>query len=377
MEDEILEEIEKMHKKREKLLSPYATKDSDAYRYFPFKEDMRPPFWRDADRIIHSLSYNRYSDKTQVFSFNDNDHLSRRMTHVQMVSKVGRMIGRCLNLNEDLIEAAALGHDIGHTPLGHVGEALLNEISLRELGEYFNHNVQSFRTFMYLDREGEGSNLNVQVLDAVLCHNGEFLSNKYAPRKKTKEQLLKDYQDAYIVKDMSKRLVPMTLEGCVVRISDIIGYIGRDVEDAIMIGAIKRSDVPKEIINVLGTKNGEIIDSIILDIVTHSYGKPYIEMSDEVFNAMMSLKKFNKEHIYSKANTTDEIEYYRKGFNLLYDKYLNDIETDNKESEIYKDFLKDKKPIYMENTNHKRMVIDFLAGMTDEYFHKQYEALIK
>ena len=376
MEEEIIKEIEKDQKRREKLLSPYATKNSDHERYFPFKEDMRPPFWRDADRIIHSLSYNRYSDKTQVFSFNDNDHLSRRMTHVQMVSKVARMIGRCLNLNEDLIEAAALGHDIGHTPLGHVGESLLNEISVRELGEYFNHNVQSFRTFMYLDREGEGSNLNVQVLDAVLCHNGEFLSCKYEPRKKTKEQLLKDYQDSYTVKDMSKRLVPMTLEGCVVRISDIIGYIGRDIEDAILIGAIKREDIPKEIIDVLGTKNGEIIDSIILDIVTHSYGKPYIEMSESVFNAMMSLKNFNKERIYSKANTEEEIEYYRKGFNLLFDKYLKDIETNNKDSAIYKDFLKDKKPIYKDNTSSKRMVIDFLAGMTDQYFHKKYEELI-
>ncbi|MBR4262074.1 MAG: HD domain-containing protein [Bacilli bacterium] len=376
MEEEIIKEIKKDQEKREKLLSPYATKNSDHERYFPFKEDMRPPFWRDADRIIHSLSYNRYSDKTQVFSFNDNDHLSRRMTHVQMVSKVARMIGRCLNLNEDLIEAAALGHDIGHTPLGHVGESLLNEISVRELGEYFNHNVQSFRTFMYLDREGEGSNLNVQVLDAVLCHNGEFLSCKYEPRKKTKEQLLKDYQDSYTVKDMSKRLVPMTLEGCVVRISDIIGYIGRDIEDAILIGAIKREDIPKEIIDVLGTKNGEIIDSIILDIVTHSYGKPYIEMSESVFNAMMSLKNFNKERIYSKANTKEEIEYYRKGFNLLFDKYLKDIETNNKDSAIYKDFLKDKKPIYKDNTSSKRMVIDFLAGMTDEYFHKKYEELI-
>ena len=376
MEEEIIKEIEKDQKRREKLLSPYATKNSDHERYFPFKEDMRPPFWIFFDRIIHSLSYNRYSDKTQVFSFNDNDHLSRRMTHVQMVSKVARMIGRCLNLNEDLIEAAALGHDIGHTPLGHVGESLLNEISVRELGEYFNHNVQSFRTFMYLDREGEGSNLNVQVLDAVLCHNGEFLSCKYEPRKKTKEQLLKDYQDSYTVKDMSKRLVPMTLEGCVVRISDIIGYIGRDIEDAILIGAIKREDIPKEIIDVLGTKNGEIIDSIILDIVTHSYGKTYIEMSESVFNAMMSLKNFNKERIYSKANTEEEIEYYRKGYNLLFDKYLKDIETNNKDSAIYKDFLKDKKPIYKDNTSSKRMVIDFLAGMTDEYFHKKYEELI-
>ena len=377
MEEKIVQEVKKSMNKRQKLLSKYATKDSDAERFYPFEEDLRPPFWRDADRIIHSLSYNRYSDKTQVFSFNDNDHLSRRMTHVQMVSKVARMIGRCLNLNEDLIEAASLGHDIGHTPLGHVGERLINEISVRELGEYFNHNVQSFRTFMYLDRDGAGSNLNIQVLDAVLCHNGEILAGKYSPRKKTKEELLKDYQDSYTVKDMSKRLVPMTLEGCVVRISDIIGYIGRDIEDAIMIGTIKREDVPKNITDILGHKNGEIIDTIILDIVNNSYGKPYIKMSDDVYKAMMDLKKFNSEYIYSKANTEEEIEYYRKGFNLLFDKYLNDIETNNKKSAIYRDFLKTKKDIYLNNTSNKRMVIDFLAGMTDEYFHKQYEALTK
>lgn len=377
MEEKLYKKIKKYQKQREEIFSPYATKDEDAERYFPLEEDLRPPFWRDSDRIIHSLSYSRYADKTQVFSFNDNDHLSRRMTHVQMVSKIARTIGRCLRLNEDLIEAAALGHDIGHAPLGHTGEALLNEISIRELGEYFNHNVQSFRDLMYLDREGAGSNLCVQVLDAILCHNGEFLSNKYKPRKKNKEELLKDYHDAYKIKDMSKRLIPMTLEGCVVRISDIIGYIGRDIEDAIMIGAIKREDIPKDIISVLGTKNSEIINTIIIDIVSNSYGKPYIMMSDKVYNAMINLKKFNYENIYSKANTKEEIDYYRKGFNLLFDKYLDDIEKSNKDSAIYKDFLINKNNIYLKNTNHKRMVIDYIAGMTDDYYHNKYEELIK
>ena len=377
MNEKIYKKIKEYQKKREELFSPYATRDEEAERYFPIDEDLRPPFLRDSDRIIHSLSYSRYSDKTQVFSFNDNDHLSRRMTHVQMVSKIARMIGRCLGLNEDLIEAAALGHDIGHAPLGHVGESLLNEISARELGEYFNHNVQSFRNFMYLDREGEGANLCVQVLDAVLCHNGEFLSNKYKPRKKTKEELLKDYQDTYTIKDMSKKLIPMTLEGCVVRISDIIGYIGRDIEDAIMIGAIKREDIPKDVVKVLGTKNNEMIDTIIHDIIYNSYGKPYIMMSDNIYKAIMNLKNFNYRNIYLKANTPEEIEYYRKGFNLLFDKYLKDIETNNHDSAIYKDFLIDKKDVYLKNTNPKRMVIDYLAGMTDEYFHKKYEELIK
>ena len=136
-------------------------------------------------------------------------------------------------------------------------------------------------------------------------------------------------------------------------------------------------DVPKSITDVLGHKNGEIIDTIILDIVNNSYGKPYIMMSDKVYKAVMELKNFNYEHIYSKANTPEEREYFRKGFNLLFNKYLNDIENKNKKSVIYTDFLCTKKDIYLDNTNPKRMVIDFLAGMTDEYFHKQYEDLIK
>ena len=168
----------------------------------------------------------------------------------------------------------------------------------------------------------------------------------------------------------------MTLEGCVVRISDIIAYIGRDIEDAIMIGVVKREQIPKSIKDVLGDNNPQIIATIIDDIINNSYGKPYIKMSDKVYRAIVDLKKFNYENIYNKANTKEELEYYNKGFNLLFDKYLKDIEYNNEESDIFKDFLKYKKEAYFNNTNSKRMVIDFLAGMTDDYFRDRCRKIV-
>jgi len=375
MKEEIYNQVKETLQKRQNALSKYATRDSDAIRFKEMQEDYRPPFWHDIDRIIYNLSYARYSDKTQVFSFKENDHVSKRMTHVQLVSKVARTLGRMLNLNEDLIEAAALGHDIGHTPLGHLGERILNDISVRELGEFFNHNVQGVRTYMYIDRKGEGSNLTLQVLDAVLCHNGEIVSGEYHPKNKTKEEFLAEYNAAYTDPEISKKLIPMTLEGCVVRISDIIAYIGRDIEDAIMIGVFSRDQIPENIKRVLGDNNRDIIASINADIINNSYGKPYIKMSDEVYQAIKELKDFNYKYIYSKANTDEEIEYYTRGFNMLFDKYLKDIEKSNKASEIYREFLNWKNEDYIKNNNSKRIVIDFLAGMTDEYFISKYKEL--
>ena len=155
------------------MLSKYACKDTEAIRFKKEEEDVyRTPFFRDIDRIIYSLSYVRYADKTQVFSFNENDHITKRMIHVQLVSKIARTIGRNLGLNEDLIEAASLGHDLGHVPFGHVGERILNMISI-EAGEgYFNHNIQSVHTLMHLEQNGMGRNITLQVLDAIMCHNG-------------------------------------------------------------------------------------------------------------------------------------------------------------------------------------------------------------
>lgn len=349
-------------------LSEYATKSSAAIRFEEIKEDMRPNFFRDIDRIIHSLSYSRYADKTQVFPYKENDHISKRMIHVQLVSKVARTIGRALNLNEDLIEAIALGHDIGHTPLGHEGEHILNEISTRELGEKFAHNIQSVRHCMYIENNGQGLNLSLQVLDGIMCHNGEILSNKYVPMKKNKDEFLKEFENSYIDYETTKKCSPMTLEGCVVRISDIIGYIGRDIEDAISLGKLKRTDIPKEIADVLGTTNKEIINTIILDIIKESLNKPYIEMSKEVYKALFALKKYNSKNIYCKSMTIAEKEYYNKGMNILYNDYLAAIENNDKTSIIYKLFLNSQSDKYLRNTSSKRMVIDFLAGMTDDLF---------
>ncbi len=357
--------------RKEKDLSNYATKSSDAIRFKEENEDIRPPFFHDIDRIIHSLSYTRYLNKTQVYTLNFNDHISRRITHVQLVSKIARTIGRALNLNEDLIEAIALGHDIGHTPLGHAGETILNRLSLKELGEYFAHNIQGVRYYMSVATDGRGLNLTLQTLDGIMTHNGEMLSPIYEPMPKDKKEFLREYNESYKDLEKSKKYRPMTLEGCVVRISDIIGYIGRDIEDAIMIDRFKRSDIPKEIRDVLGDNNRDIVNTIVLDIINESIDKPYIKMSDRVYKALFALKKFNNENIYKHSMTEEERTYYEKGINKLYSIYLNDIKYNNKDSIIYKIFLNHQDKTYIETTNIKRQVIDFIAGMTDDFLIRE------
>ena len=375
-----IEEASKNFLKKEENLSKYATKSSESIRLVEEESDLRPAFFRDIDRIIHSLSYTRYSDKTQVFSYKENDHISKRMVHVQLVSKIARTIGRALNLNEDLIEAIALGHDIGHTPIGHEGEYILDEISQRELGESFAHNIQSVRHCMYVEKNGKGLNLSIQVLDGIMCHNGEMLSNQYIPMKKTKEEFLNEFNNAYKNLHETKKCRPMTLEGCVVRISDIIGYIGRDIEDAIELGKIKREEVPEEITSILGTNNKEIVNTIILDIIKESLNKPYIAMSKEVYNALFKLKKFNSENIYKKSLSVEDKEYYRQGMNRLFKDYLTAIENQDTSSVIYKLFLNNQLDSYKNATESKRIVIDFIAGMTDDMFMselKKYKDLQK
>ena len=356
---------------KEKSLSKYATRSSDAIRFKEENEDIRPPFFHDIDRIIHSLSYTRYLNKTQVYTLNSNDHVSRRITHVQLVSKIARTIGRALNLNEDLIEAIALGHDIGHTPLGHAGEAILNRLSHKELGEYFAHNIQGVRYYMNVATDGKGLNLTLQTLDGIMTHNGEMLSPIYEPMAKDKEEFLREYNESYKDLKKSKTYRPMTIEGCVVRISDIIGYIGRDIEDAIMIDRFKRSDIPESIRDVLGDNNRDIVNTIVLDIINESMDKPYIKMSDKVYNALFALKKFNNDNIYSKSMTKEELDYYEIGINKLYHIYLEDIKSNNKESIIYKIFLNHQDKSYIESTNIKRQVIDFIAGMTDDFLVRE------
>ena len=360
--------------KHDKLLGKYATKDNEAIYFRPVNKDIRTPFFQDIDKIIYSLSYIRYMNKTQVFPNRDNDHIQSRMLHVQYVSKIARTIGRALNLNEDLIEAAALGHDLGHTPYGHQGESRLNKISL-ELGEgFFMHNIQSVRNLMYIEKFGNGYNVSLQVLDGILCHNGELVSSKYEPKSKTKEEFLEEYKNAYYDINVAKYLTPMTLEGCVVRISDVIAYLGRDIEDGIRKKLITYKDVPSEITDVLGKNNSEIINTIITDIIKNSYGKPYLQISDNIFNAINALKKFNYEYIYDKSLSDEEKEKLELMFRSLITAYVKDIKENNTESNIYKLYLRHMSEEYQKNTP-ERIAIDYVAGMTDEYFIKQYENL--
>lgn len=364
--------IENM-KKNNKNLSKYACRDEDAYRLKDIKESFRTPFFRDIDKVIYSLSYVRYIDKTQVFTNRENDMISKRMTHVQMVSRIARTIGRALNLNEDLIEAASLGHDLGHVPYGHVGEKILSELS-QEYGEgYFNHNVQSVRTLLNIENNGLGSNITIQVLDAIFCHNGEILEGEYAPVKKTKEQFFEEYKKSYTDKNILKEVKPMTLEGCVVRISDIIAYIGRDIEDAVRLGVVGLEEIPKEIVDVLGITNSDIVNTIVTDIINNSIDKNYIKMSSNINIALNKLIEFNYINIYNKANTTKELNNIKLMFKNLFDLYYKQVVEKAYDEDIFKVYLLNMDKSYIDETSQTRKVIDYMAGMTDDFFIKQYK----
>lgn len=360
-----------------KYLSKYATRDSEAIYLRDVSNDFRTPFFRDIDRIIYTLAFTRYSDKTQVFSFKSNDHLTKRMIHVQYVSKIARTIGRALALNEDLIEASALGHDLGHTPFGHVGEEILNKISL-DCGEgYFNHNIHSVRLLMDIENYGKGKDITLQTLDAIMCHNGELPQSEYHPVKKTKEEFLKEYKLSYKDKTIIKKLRPMTLEGCVVRISDLIAYLGRDIEDAMRLNIVSFKDIPDSIKKYLGNNNRDIVNSLINDVIENSLDKSYIKVSDEVYNAIVDLKGFNYKNIYAKAYTKEERISLERMLNTLFNCYMNDLKYNNKDSNIIKSYLSNMSDEYKNSNSHERIVIDYIAGMTDDYCRSEYNKYVK
>lgn len=363
--------IRKIMLKRESLYSKYAAFDEDALRFKDFTPDIRPNYFRDIDRIIHTRSYTRYMNKTQVFSYVNNDHISKRMIHVQLVSKVARTIGRALSLNEDLIEAIALGHDLGHVPFGHVGEKILNKLSLDHGEGIFMHNVQSVRNLSVI----EDVNLTIQVLDGILCHNGEFVNNEYHPKPKSPEEFLEEYNNCYLDNNQDSKLTPMTLEGCVVRISDIVAYLGRDIEDAIELGVLEITELPKKITSVIGSTNKSIINHIILDIINNSLEKPYIKLSNETYNAIFELKKFNYIKIYNKANSKEDLEKYEEMFNLVFRKNLYFLDNNKSNENIYIKFINNLTLEYNKNNSKARKVIDYIAGMTDDYFIKEYNEL--
>ncbi len=358
-----------------KYLSYYATKDEDAIYLSEEEKDFRGTFFHDIDRIIYSLAFIRYQDKTQVFVGSKHDHVSRRMIHVQYVSKIARTIGRALGLNEDLIEAASLAHDLGHTPFGHQGEAILNKLSLKYKEGFFNHNVESVRNLMFLENYGKGLNVSLQVLDAVMCHNGEMTLGKYEPRKKTIEEFFLEYQATYKDKNALISLQPMTLEGCVVRVSDLIAYLGRDIDDAIRMKLIKRDDIPQKITKVLGSTTREIVNACITDIIKMSWDKNYIKLSEEVYQAIEELKKFNYQNIYNKAMSEEYRLDLENKFERLFLKYLEDIKNNNQESLIISSYLNNMSEEYRNNNTPTRIVIDYIAGMTDDFFLREAKKL--
>lgn len=326
----------------------------------------RPCYIRDIEKILHHPFYNRYADKTQVFSFCKNDDITRRALHVQLVSRIARNIGRLLGCNLDLIEAIALGHDIGHTPFGHAGERLLNDSYHARTGRYFNHNVHSVRV---LDRIF-GINLSLDTLDGILCHNGELELEEYRPAAisgfdEFDEKLEKCYTD----RESIKHLIPSTIEGCIVRVSDIIAYIGKDRQDAERIGVI----LPEN-----GSFNSMAINNFIVNIVENSFGHDYIKMDHEYFDRLRTIKKENYERIYHSHDVNDQYERcLRPMFAELYEKLLSDLESGDKTRLIYKHHINlvntrrkyyRQSDDYAEITSPDDIVADYIASMTDDYF---------
>ena len=375
MDKQIVSEIRKRKQILEENLSIYATKSKQAIYLSDVsndKSETRLEFHKDTDKILYSSAYSRYIGKTQVYSNSENDMITTRSTHVQFVSHIARNLAIMLNLNEDLCEAMALGHDLGHTPFGHVGEKILNKISQEKIGKSFNHNIHSVRNLISIENKGMGLNISLQVLDGIMCHNGELVLDEYRPVTKTKEQFFKEYTESYTNSEIIKKMIPMTLEGCVVRISDVIAYLGKDIEDAIRLNKFNAKNLAAEIKENLGVTNNQIISNITADIVLNSYNKDYIKLSPKMFNLIKQTLKSNYEKIYEKANTKEELIIYEKMFYCLYETYITIIRNNKKTNEIYIDFLNDKCDKYLNTTSDEEKVIDFLAGMTDKYLIDKY-----
>ncbi len=370
----ILKDIkQRLHLLEKDRLCPYATLSIEAVRRRNEQEIIdghRENFSIDADRILHSLAYSRYIDKTQVFYLIKNDHITHRVLHVQLVSKIGRTIGRLLRINEDLIEAVALGHDIGHAPFGHDGEMFLSDLS-KEYGlDSFLHNVQGVRFLEAIEKKGAGWNLSLQVLDGILCHNGEVHSPALYPDK-SKDFTQLEEEVRKVTKIPESPIWPMTLEGCVVRMADTISYIGRDIEDAIRLGLIKRNEIPVECRSRLGETNGTIVYTLVEDLIAESLEKTYVSFSPEVAETLKKLKDFNQEFIYTDPKAKKQTDKLRLMFELLFKKYYKDLRAGNDNSVIFREFLDGMSSRYRDSTPPGMIVRDFIAGMTDDYFLRQ------
>ncbi len=311
-----------------RILSPMATlsENSKGRERFEEKCKLRTDFIRDRDRIIHSKAFRRLKHKTQVFISFDNDHFRTRLTHTLEVSQIARTIARALCLNEDLVEAISLGHDLGHTPFGHSGERALDILS--ENG--FQHYKQSLRVVDVLEKNGEGMNLTFEVRDGIANHTGENLAS--------------------------------TPEGLIVKFSDRFAYINHDIDDAVRDGIIKNSDIPTELLNNLGMSHSERIDSLINDLVSESLRENKITMSQSTYADMMELRKFMFENVYNVLAERDS-----QAFMVIEKLYRYFMEKTSQLPEEYKALLKDWEPSVV--------VCDYIAGMTDNYCVKLFNDL--
>ncbi len=314
----------------EKILSPFATKSKDTKgRQHPISPcDMRTEFQRDRDRIIHAKSFRRLKHKTQVFLAPAGDHYRTRLTHTMEVSQIARTIARSLRLNEDLTEAIALGHDLGHTPFGHTGEFMLDKICT--FG--FHHYEQSLRVVDHLEN-GTGLNLTEEVRDGILNHAGDNEAK--------------------------------TLEGKIIKLADRIAYINHDIDDAIRGGIIKETDIPADCIKILGTTHGDRISTLIFDIVEASTGKNEIAMTPEVFGAMKELRDFMFRTVYVNSRAQEENHKSQRVITMLFETFM---EKPSLMGDIYSD---------IEKFGLEQTVCDYIAGMTDNYaIHKFNEIFV-
>ena len=360
-----------------------ADKESGSLPRFGFSEDdvirrdpsrdqanlIRTAFIRDIDKIIHCPYYNRYADKTQVFSFYKNDDITRRGLHVQLVSRIARTIGKALNLNLDLIEAIALGHDIGHTPFGHAGEEYLDQLFYTHAGKHFSHNIHSVRVLDQI----YPYNISLQTLNGIAAHDGEMELSAYHPIPLSNfEEFDRQIADCYEDRAKVRKLTPATLEGCVMRISDIIAYLGKDRQDAERAHLIENHEFEE---GPLGKYNAQIINNMIVNIVENSYGKPYIKMDQVHFEALSKAKADNYAMIYKSEPVREELEAsVRPMMGMLYERLREDLLAGEKRSPIFAhhiDYVNEahyQRAVPYEEGDPDQLVVDYIASMTDDYF---------
>ena len=377
LSDNISEQIKK--DRRNDNLSAFGFNEENALRRDNERDKataIRTAFIRDTDKIIHCPYFNRYADKTQVFSFYKNDDITHRILHVQLVSRIARTIGKALGLNLDLIEAIALGHDIGHTPFGHEGENFLDELLFSHTGRHFSHNIQSVRVldkiFPY--------NITLQTLNGIAAHDGEMELSEYHPKPLDSfAEFDMQIEACFADKKNVRKLVPATLEGCVMRISDIIAYLGKDRQDAERAHIISNAEFES---GAIGSYNAEIINNLIVNIVENSYKKPYIKMDEEHFAALKKAKADNYELIYKNDSVKSAMrETVQPMMARVYERLLSDLVNSNFASPIFTHHISFvnkahyKRDIPYEETEPNQLVTDYIASMTDDYFVDLYSHL--